>query len=279
MLQQPRHLPRSGTLSVLSSLIALGYALARFLDLPTRLVETSLFGAEVTFHVSGYTIALLMVAAIIITGCDTLIRVHPRLREDAVGITPAIHCIMPGMAAFVVGMLLRSSPMGLMWLFVLALGVTFLTLLLITEYVVVDPSDGGFRSASLVLKMLSYGTSLILSSWLLGNDQVAVFSAPITVVIFGVIAFRILVLHGASYRQAAINGSAIGLVLGECSWVMGNWTLVPVGAGMLLLTIFHLATGVVQNSLNQGIPRRILLEYGVIGVIAFGLVVKFALLG
>ena len=279
MLQPRRHLPSSGTLSVLSALIALGYALARFLDLPTKLVETSLFGAPVTFHVSGYNIALLMVAAIITTGCDTLIRGHPRLRQDAVGITPAIHCIMPGMAALVVGMMLRSLPMGPMWLFVLALGVTFLTLLLITEYVVVDPSDSGFRQASLVLKMLSYGIALILFGWLLGNDAIAVFSAPITVVIVGVIAFRFLVLHGASYWQAAINGPVVGLVLGECSWVLGNWTLVPVGAGMLLLTVFHLATGLVHNSLTQGLPRRIMLEYGVVGVIALGLVVKFALLG
>lgn len=268
MLQPRRQLPINGQLSVLTALIALGYTLARFLDLPTRLVETTVLGSPIAFHVNGQTIALLLVSAIITSGSDTLIRSHPRLQLDAGHVHPAIHWIMPGFAALAVGMMLTVPPMGPAWWLGLALGVTCLTLLLIAEYAVVDPIEGGFPAARLCITMLAYLTMLSLLSWLLRNvAQVA----PLTVLIAGLIAFRLLVLHGASYRQAGINGLVVGLVLAECAWVLGNWAIPPLVSALVLLTVLHLITGLIQHSLSQSLPQRtLLLEYGVVGVIALG---------
>lgn len=277
MLEKSHPLPSSGQLSVLTSLIALGYTLDHFLNLPVRIVETRLLGSAIKFHVSGETIALLLVTAIIITGCDNLVRSHPRLHLDDAGTKLAIHWVVPVIGAIVVGMMLTGSSTGSEWWIRLVIGVIFLVLLLVFEYLVVDSTMASFLATRWGLTMLIYLTTLCLFNSVIGNAGHGPFLPLVVVVVFGLIAFRLLVLHGVSYRQSGINGLVVGLMLGEFTLVLGYWTTPPLAVGMLLLTMLHLATGLIQNSIKQSFPQRILLEYGLVGAIAIGTVFVFVM--
>ena len=70
------HVPDRDRLSVLTAIILLAYALARFVQLPTRTVSATLFGSSIGFNLDGPFILLLLVAGLISTGSDTLMRSH-----------------------------------------------------------------------------------------------------------------------------------------------------------------------------------------------------------
>ena len=88
MIEQPtpsstRYFPDRDRLSILTAVILLAYALARFIPLPSRELTTTLFGSSIGIELNGPVIILLMVAALISTGSDTLIRSHPQFCRPA----------------------------------------------------------------------------------------------------------------------------------------------------------------------------------------------------
>src|SRR6266852_4824348 len=136
-MQPTRHLPHADRLSVLTAVIILAYALTRVLDLPTRAVRTTLFGSALGFDLNGRVLMLVLVAALISAGSDTLMRSHPRLAGKANQST-VIHWILPGASALVLGAVLNRVPDGLLWWLGLALSALVLIAVLIAEYIVVD---------------------------------------------------------------------------------------------------------------------------------------------
>ncbi|MCK5429242.1 MAG: hypothetical protein KAI94_07210, partial [Anaerolineales bacterium] len=68
-----RHMPDANRLSVLSSIILLAYALARFVDLPTRDVAFQLPGIYLAIEINIRTIVALLVAGLAATGADWLL--------------------------------------------------------------------------------------------------------------------------------------------------------------------------------------------------------------
>lgn len=271
MSHRSSHRPYIDQLSVLTATLALVYTLARFLDLPTRLVETSVLGYWIAFQVDGQSISLLLVTAIITTGCDSMIRSHPRISSGQAGTSLATYWIIPSMAALVVGRLLAVVHMGPAWLLSMATGVLFLTLLLLAEYGLVDPSEDTYKITRLWMTIMAYVTVLCMFDWLMGATAA---SSIMVSVISGLISFRLLVLYRASYSRACRDGVVIGVMLGGLSWMFSNWAIPPLGVSLLLITILHVCTGLIQCSLTQPIPRRIWLEYGAVAAVAAFLVLE-----
>src|SRR5713101_4383667 len=160
-MQPTRHLPHADRLSVLTAVILLAYALTRVLDLPTRAVHTTLFGSALGFDLNGQVLMLLLVAALISAGSDTLVRSHPYLAQRP-GETTVLHWILPGASALVLGAVLNRTPNGLLWWLGLALSALVLISVLIAEYVAVDRSDPAWDLAVLGLTALAYGLALVL---------------------------------------------------------------------------------------------------------------------
>ena len=105
-----RHFPDRDRLSVVTAVIVLAYALARIVELPSRLLSATLFGSSIGFELNGQVIILLMVAALISTGSDTLIRSHPRFARESM--RTFAHWILPGGTALALGLLLNLAPSG-----------------------------------------------------------------------------------------------------------------------------------------------------------------------
>ena len=69
-----RSFPSRDRLSVLTAVIVLAYALARFLDIPARAIGGTFFGSALGLELNGQFLMMLLVAALISAGSDTLIR-------------------------------------------------------------------------------------------------------------------------------------------------------------------------------------------------------------
>ena len=110
-VQHTRHLPDRDRLSVLTAMIVLAYALTRVLDLPSRVVSTTIFGSALGFDLNGTVMMMLVVAGLISAGADTLVRSHPHLAGRS-GASTILHWILPGAAALVLGAVLNRTPDG-----------------------------------------------------------------------------------------------------------------------------------------------------------------------
>src|SRR4030043_1005809 len=126
-----RHLPDSTRLSVLSAVILLSYALARFIDLPERDLSLQLPGIFLPIKLNIQTAVALLVAGLTATGAEWLLRQHPH----ASGHSILEHWLLPSMTSLVIGLPLLRLPFGLQWLAGFVIGGTLLMLVLLAEYI------------------------------------------------------------------------------------------------------------------------------------------------
>ncbi|MBC8448478.1 MAG: hypothetical protein H8D78_12090, partial [Chloroflexi bacterium] len=66
-----------------------------------------------------------------------------------------------------------------------------------------------------------------------------------------------------------------GLVMGEIVWALSYSQVNSLTAGILLLLIFYLITGLARQGLLKLLSRRILIEFAVVALIGLALLLKY----
>ena len=270
-----RHLPHPDRLSVLTAVIVLAYALTRVLALPSRAIHTTLFGSELGFDLNGQVLMLVLVAALISAGSDTLVRSHPRLAAQP-GRGTAIHWILPGASALVLGAVLNRLPDGLLWWLGLAASAMVLLLVLIAEYVTVDPDDPGWDLAALGLTALAYALALVLFALLRSASARAIISATIAGLVAGGLALRLFALKAVPIGRSVLYAFIVGVIAAEAIWALGYWRITASSAGLLAMVPFYLAVGLAQQHLAGQLSRRIWIEYAVVGALGLTIALIYA---
>jgi Protein of unknown function (DUF5656) len=74
-------------------------------------------------------------------------------------------------------------------------------------------------------------------------------------------------------RRALLAGG-VGLVLGELTWSLGYWSVMPIVGGAALWLAFYVLSGIAEHGADRTLDRRILLEY--CGVALVGVLVVLA---
>lgn len=275
-MQPTRHLPSRDHLSILTAVILLAFALSRFLDLPTRSYGTTIFGSPLGIELNGPVLMLLLVAALISTGADSLIRSHPA-RAGRPEARTAAHWILPGATAVVLGAALNQAPAGPIWWLGLGLTALALILVLVAEYTVVDHHDPAWDLAALGLTALAYVLALILFALLRSLGARALISASIGGMVAAALAWRLFTLKAAAPSRAALYAAVVGVVVAEAIWALNYWRVVPRSAGLLAMIPFYLAVGLSQQHLLASLTRRIWLEYIVVGGLGLAVALFYSL--
>ncbi len=260
-----RHFPDRDRLSVVTAVIVLAYALARIVELPSRALSATLFGSSIGIELNGQVIILLMVAALISTGSDTLIRSHPEFARESM--RTFAHWILPGGTALALGLLLNLAPVGPVWWLGLAVSALLLVTVLVAEYTVVDQSDPAYHVAAFGLTALTYIVAMTIFGWTRYVGARAALSATGIALAAGLLALRLFILGGAGLRRSAVFAGVIGLVCGEAMWALNYWRVTPVGAGLLTLVLFYTLHGVANQHLTGQVTRRVVIEYAIVGLI------------
>jgi hypothetical protein len=245
---------------VLTAVIVLAYALTRFLSGMEGLSDRP-------WLLPG------LVAALISTGADALIRSHPRFRG---GLT-VIHWIVPGVMALGLGAALEQLPDGPLWWLGLALSAVALIAVLVAEFIVEDESDANRSTAAWLLGGLIYGLALMLF-WL---AQAAAASEATAAGIAGLaslaLAWRLFVLSRVAPGRAAVAAGVVGLISAQAVWLVGYWPVLAAGAALLSLLPFYVSVGLLQQHLRGRLTGRVWLEYGLVGLVVLVLTLAFGL--
>ncbi len=279
-MYRARHLPDRDRLSVLTAVVLLAFALTRILELPTRTFATNLFGSPLGIDINGRALMMLLVAALISAGSDTVIRSHPAL-EARPGRRTLRHWVLPGATALVLAAVLNRAPNGPLWWLGLALSAVALILVLVAEFVTVDPTDPGFELAALGLTALAYTLALVLFALLRSASTRAVVAAPVGGLAAAALALRLLLLRSSSSErptaQTVLYAGLVGLVTSECLWALNYWRITPSSAGLLAMIPFYVGVGLAQQQVSGRLNARVWVEYGVVAALALAIALIYAL--
>lgn len=247
-MDRSRNLPDADRLSILSALILLAYALARFIDLPSRTVELQLPGLYLAWELNVRTAAGLLVAAMTAAGVEWLLRQHPAAGKH--GITG--HWLLPALTAWVIGAPLFQLPLGLTWWAGFALGGSLLMLVLVAEYIAIDPDDVRQPAAAAGLTALAYALFLILATSLSAAGARLIFTVPALTLAAFLTSLRTLRLR-LHLRWALLESGLVALLVTQFAAALYYLPLSPVSYGLLLLGPAYGLTTLLAN-LAEGDP-------------------------
>ena len=258
-------------LSLLTSVLALGYVVSRFLEIPSRMVKLMLFGSPLHFWVDSQTIMILLVTASVISGTDMMIRSHMLFKGDHRNIRPYYHCIGPMLSVVIIGIVLDSWAMESEWLAGLLCGMAFLVLVLITEYRAVEFPV--LNSVRIRLLALYYPIGLLWLFWLVNIQVRAAISSIAAMVVIALLSFRLLYGYGLSASRAGWNGFVIGLIIGELVWVLGYLALPPIVVAISLLLVLHISVGLIRNLSEMVSNLHSIVEYSLVTILVISVLV------
>ncbi len=158
-MQSHRHLPDADRLSVVAAVILLGYALTPFVSLPERVVSLQLPGFLFELRLNFSTLVAILVSLIAAAGTDWLIQTHPHLE----GKVRLPHWLLPALTAWAIGVPLTTLQVGVEWWVVFTLGGVLFLMVVLAEYIVVDPQDIRHAPASIGLTAVSFALYLVLA--------------------------------------------------------------------------------------------------------------------
>jgi hypothetical protein len=260
-----KNLPDIDQLSILAAMIVLAYALARFINFPSWQIASQLPGLYVELNINVQLITAALVAGLTAAGASFLMRSHPAARSRY----NLEHAILPALTALVIGIPLGSVPVGIGWWIGLISGVLILVLVLIAEYIAVDPNDVRLPLASAALSAVSFALFLIFAAALRAGGVRLLFTVPALVAAAWLVSLRVtnLRLHG---EWTIYESIIIAFVIGQISAAFNYWPLTPVTFGLLLLGPSYALISLFCNLIEEKPYRQVIFEPAISLIAAWG---------
>lgn len=260
-----QNLPDPNRLSVLVAMILLAYALARFINLPGRVLAIQLPGVYFELNLNINTVVALLVAGLTATGADWLLRQHPSANHHNI----FEHWLLPSLTSWVIGIPLFQLPLNPRWWWGFIIGGILLTLVLIAEYITIDPEDERQPLAAAGLIALSFALflSLAISLRFAGFRLFLVLPALTLAVSLVSIRTLHLRLHG---RWAFIQSATVALICAQVAAALHYLPVSPISYGLILLAPAYTITSVISNLTESKTIKQAFLEPLIVFVIVIG---------
>ncbi len=260
-----RNLPQIDHLSIVAAMIVLAYTLERFINLPAWQIAQQLPGLYIELNINVSLITSLLVACMTAAGADWLMRDHPAAHGKQI----LVHAILPALTALVIGIPLASVPVGLGWWLGLISGAVILVLVLIAEYIAVDPQDIHLSIAGAALSAVSFALFLILAGAIRSAGLRLLYNIPILVFAAWLVSLRVtnLRLHG---EWTIYESAIIALVVGQITAAFNYWPLTPIAFGLVLLGPSYALISLFCNLIEGKHYRQFILEPILSLIIAWG---------
>lgn len=267
-MSQTQNLPNLDRMSVLAATILLAYALSRFVTLPTHDLGLQLPGIYLSIQFNVNTVIGILVAALTATGADWLLRDHPNLGTNK----SLQHCILPALTAWVIAVSLLRLPFGLEWVIGFTLSGSLLILVLVAEYVAVDPDDLRHPLATAFLTAVSFALYLILAIALRSAGVRLFHILPAITLAGALVSLRTLNLR-LQGRWLFGPAFVLAVIIAQLTAALHYWPLSPIAFGLALLGPAYAITGLTVN-LAGGEPfRQAIIEPLVVLTFIWGLAI------
>ena len=256
-MEKIRYLPNPDRLSILSAAILLAYAASRFVDIPSREFGMQLPGFYLALEVNIHTVVTLLVAGMTATGADLLLRDHPKME----GRKTIEHWLLPSLTAWTLGIPLIRLDIGLEWMISFLVGGALIMLVLLAEYISIDPDDERYPWASAALTAVAYALFLILAISLQSAGLRLFLILPALLFASGLVSLRTLHLRVVD-RWLILPTLVIVLILAGIISALHYWPISPITFGLLVLGPAYSLTSFI-GGLSENQPlRKAIIEPG-----------------
>jgi hypothetical protein len=275
-MTQTLHTNTVNRILVLVALLALTPVLLLVVELPSRNVLLSFLGSELAISLNTNSLLILFMPVLTIAGVDWVLRDHPDVQA---GETPFLFpfWMAPGLTALALALLLTRINTWPLWILVLVLGVLIIGVLVVAEYNTIAPNNPSYPIARLTVTGLSYLIAFGLFTLIYSTRERSVITATMTLLVAVALSLDLLAPHIIGLNQAMLFSLIIGWIVGIATWALNYWNISNWSAGVLMLTVFYVCVGVAQQYFQERLSRGVLIEFGVVTVIA--LVVAWQLAG
>ncbi len=264
-LDKHGHLPSMERLSVLVATILMAYIVGHQLVLPAREISLQLPGLYLVIRLNAYTFVTLIVAGMTATGVNWLLRDHPYLGKH----NTLEHWLLPALTALVIGIPLFQAPFSAWWWAGFVLFGTLLILVLVAEYITIDPEDARHPLAAAGLTVVSFALYLVLASALRFSGVRLFLLLPSLALGGGLVSLRALRLRIPG-QWSFVPAGVVTLITIQIAAALHYWPVSPVRFGLLLLGPAYCLTNLVGN-LAEGEPfRQAMIEPAVVLALIWG---------
>ncbi len=262
-------------ISVLVWVLVFGFGLSLLLRIPTTEISFRAFGSPTQLELTTTTIMAMVLAIAASAGTEGLIRLHPKRQANRLGLTWA-YWALPAAISIITVVLLPSIPTRLLQIVVILTAGVLLMVALYSLYATVEPGQPGFRRARFWLDALAYGVALLLFLFVYQSRTRSLLSGTLIAMTATLLAVELLRTSTHETRHVLMYSAVVGLLLGEMTWALNYWPLLPgLTGGLLLLLSFYLAVGIALQRLQGRLTKRVMIEFGVFAVFAVVLIIVF----
>ena len=262
-------------ISVVTWVLVFGFALSLLLRVPTVEIGFRALGSPTQVELTATTLMALVLAVVASAGAEGLIRMHPKRQANRLWLTWA-YWALPAAISIVTVVLLPGIPTRLLQVVVILIAAVLLMIAFYSLYATVEPGQPGFRRARFWLDALAYGVALLLFLFVYQARTRSLLSGTLIAFTASLLAVELLRNSTNETRHVLMYSAVVGLLLGEMTWALNYWPLLPgLTGGLLLLLSFYLAVGIALQGLQGRLTKRIMIEFGVFAVFAVVLIIVF----
>jgi hypothetical protein len=258
-------------LSVVLAATLASATLFRFVELPTLVWGMRrILGSPLQLTFGGDWLLALLMVGLVATGTFSLIQSHP-LRESRDRLL-IFSLITPTLGTLLTSMLLIRATSWPVWLVTLLIGGVFIGLLMHLNYGAFSPDSPGYTSARTLLNIADYLLGFALASIILRAQERALITGPAMLALMGLLACDLLSASGVKWTRVLLFSGIVALLVSELAWVLGYWPVSTWTAATMLTLALYMLNGLSYQYLLGQMTRRVLLEFGVVAMIMFVLV-------
>jgi hypothetical protein len=210
---------------------------------------------------------LLVVTGVIAVGADGILRDHPHaLREDDAAWTAPL-LFLPTLLALGVGLFLEDVLRGY-WVVPGAMVAALLMgAVLYADHLSIDEDGPHYPAARFVLNIGTYLTGFAFYAVVYSFDVSLVPAALAVGLVSLLLSVEVLREAEADPVRALAFSAVVGLIVAEARWVLYFLPLESYLAGVFLLLVFYMVSGLVQHHLNDDLSPPVVAEFVAIALL------------
>lgn len=221
---------------------------------------------------------LLVLTAVMALGVDGIIRSHPRGEFHTIADTSP-YLFVPVLFTLSSGLFLEDVVLSY-WAAPAVIGASVLMgVAVYAEYHSVEPMSPQFPMAHFLLNVVTYLTAFGFYGVVYGFEVdllPAAFAVGLVSMLLAIELFREAEVDA---MRALVFAAVIGIIVAEMRWVLYFIPLEGFLAGVLILLIFYLTTGVISHYLTDHLDPPVLGEFALVSAAGLAIVVGGRLLG
>jgi len=207
---------------------------------------------------------LLMVTGLVALGTDGILRTHPSAieQEDVAWTAPLL--FLPTLLALATGLFLEDVLTGYWAVPGVAVAGGIMAAVLYAEYISVETYSPKYAGGRFVLNLATFLTAFGFYAVVYSFDVDLVPAALAVGLVSVLLAVEVLRESEADPVRAVVFAAAIGIVVAQARWALYFLPLESYLAGVFLLLVFYLTSGLVQHHLNDDLKAPVVAEFSLI---------------